>query len=251
MTTTISLAARLTLLPARPTLGGGQTRSMAHSGQPDDSAAASPALEVAAPERAARVALNDQMERYARGDDSALEDLYRLAAPRVRSFLARLCADVTLADDLTQDAFLRICQARGQFVAGAPALPWMLAIARNALRDHYRREQVRRDNHADAMRFAVGRDGEARDDVGDRGLIAKQTLGAVHQALMKVPVRQREAFVLLRFEGLSVIEAAEVLGTTQAAVKILVHRAYTAVRAVLEEKSSRGGEPPMKPGKRS
>jgi RNA polymerase sigma-70 factor (ECF subfamily) len=240
----MSLAARLTLLSVHPTLDGARTRSMGHSGQPDEPAVVSPAVEVVAPERTAGVVLNDRMERYARGEDSALDDLYRLAAPRVRAFLARLCADVALADDLTQEAFLRICQARGQFVAGAPALPWILAIARNALRDHYRREQVRRNNHADAVRFAFGRDGEARDDAGDRGLIAKQTLGAVHRALLKVPVRQREAFVLLRFEGLSVIEAAEVLGTTQAAVKILVHRAYNAVRAVLDEETARGGGRP-------
>ena len=48
-------------------------------------------------------------------------------------------------------------------------------------------------------------------------------------------LRQREAFVLLRFEGLSLIEASLVLGTTQAAVKILVHRAYVVVRAALEK----------------
>jgi RNA polymerase sigma-70 factor (ECF subfamily) len=188
---------------------------------------------------ASRAELSVLMDRYARGDDAPLEDLYRLAAPRVRAFLARLCGDVTLADDLTQDAFLRICQARGQFAVGAQALPWMLAIARNALRDHYRREQVRRDNHADAARVAVdGGGGEARDPGADRSIIAKQALGAVHRSLLRLPVRQREAFVLVRFEGLSVIEAAAVLGTTQAAVKVLVHRAYTAVRAALDEEPS-------------
>jgi RNA polymerase sigma-70 factor (ECF subfamily) len=181
------------------------------------------------------------MERYARGDDAALEELYRHGAPRIRGFLVRLCADVALADDLTQDAFLRICQARGTFAAGAPAVPWMLAIARNALRDHFRREQVRRDNHAAAGQLGGGRSGDLRDDVGDRALMAKQALGTVHRALMKLPPRQREAFVLLRFEGLSVNEAAQVLGATQAAVKLLVHRAYIAVRAALDEEQSRAG----------
>jgi RNA polymerase sigma-70 factor (ECF subfamily) len=241
VTTSILPAARLTLLPAGRTLDPPWTGAMGQSGRLEDAvpSAAAPAAPIA--RDAVRAALNELMDRYGRGEDEALEELYRLAAPRVRAFLLRLCADLTLADDLTQDAFLRICNARGQFVAGAPALPWMLAIARNALRDHYRREQVRRDNHADAMRFAVGPDGEASDEGGDRSLIAKQTLGAVQRALMKVPVRQREAFVLLRFEGLSVGEAAAVLGATQAAVKILVHRAYTAVRAALDENAEREG----------
>jgi RNA polymerase sigma-70 factor (ECF subfamily) len=66
-------------------------------------------------------------------------------------------------------------------------------------------------------------------------------LGVVQRALMTLPVRQREAFVLVRFEGLSIAEAAEVLGATQGAVKILAHRAYVVVRAALEsEGASRG-----------
>jgi RNA polymerase sigma-70 factor (ECF subfamily) len=187
-------------------------------------------------------ALDEVMDRYARGEDDALDDLYRRAAPRLRAFLARLCGSLALADDLTQDAFLRICAARGSFAAGASALPWMYAIARNALRDHARREQVRwsyrqRHGHRDpATPFA---------DVpgaGESTAMAREALGAVQEALMNAPVRQREAFVLLRFEGLTLVEAAEVLGTTPGAVKILVFRAYKAVRAALDQQG--GADPP-------
>ena len=65
-------------------------------------------------------------------------------------------------------------------------------------------------------------------------------LGVVQQALMTLPVRQREAFVLIRFEGLSLAEAALVLGATQAAVKILVHRAYVVVRAAIDKQDPDG-----------
>jgi RNA polymerase sigma-70 factor (ECF subfamily) len=174
------------------------------------------------------------MDRYATGDDAALDDLYRLGATRVRAFLARLCANLALADDLTQEAFLRICNARGSFVAGAPALPWMLAIARNAFLDHTRRERVRRAHREEGARVEAAQPQETKEGVGDDALVARQMLGVVQRALMTLPVRQREAFVLLRFEGLSMAEAAEVLGATQGAVKILVHRAYIVVRAALE-----------------
>jgi RNA polymerase sigma-70 factor, ECF subfamily len=53
-------------------------------------------------------------------------------------------------------------------------------------------------------------------------------------------VRQREAFVLIRFEGMSLAEAALVLGATEAAVKILVHRAYVVVRAALDKEDPDG-----------
>jgi RNA polymerase sigma-70 factor (ECF subfamily) len=178
----------------------------------------------------ARLLLDDMMERYARGDDGALEEVYRLGAPRLRGFLARLCADVALADDLTQDAFLRIYHARGTFAKGASAVPWMLAIARNAFRDHVRRERVRRDFQSSAVEDTH----VSPTNTGDRAVMARQTLAVVQRSLMKLPVRQREAFVLLRFEGLSLAEAAEVFGATQAAVKILAHRAYVVVRASLD-----------------
>jgi RNA polymerase sigma-70 factor (ECF subfamily) len=179
--------------------------------------------------------VDDTMDRYARGDDAALDELYRLGAPRVRAFLMRLCADPSLADDLTQDAFLRIHTARGTFVAGAPALPWMFAIARNSYRDHLRREQVRRAHRTSTVLLATAQPVDMPGNGGDRAAIARQMLGVAQEALMGLPVRQREAFVLLRFEGLSLVEAAEVLGATQAAVKILVHRAYVVVRAALEK----------------
>jgi len=158
----------------------------------------------------------------------------------VRGFLARLCANQSLADDLTQDAFLRIHSARGTFVAGAPALPWMFAIARNSYVDHLRREEVRRAHRTTTAVLATANAFEPPADGGDRAAIARQMLGVVQQALMTLPVRQREAFVLIRFEGLSLAEAALVLGATQAAVKILVHRAYVVVRAAMDEQDPDG-----------
>jgi len=183
------------------------------------------------------------MHRYACGDDGALDEVYRLGAPRVRAFLARLCADLALADDLTQDAFLRIYRARGTFVAGASALPWMLAIARNAFRDHVRRERVRRNYQASSAEGQSRGQSILPDNSSDRAVIARQMLGVAQQALMKLPVRQREAFVLLRFEGLSLDEAAQVLGATQAAAKILVHRACVVIREALDREDKGRGVP--------
>ena len=192
-------------------------------------APASRALEEEAPP------VDTVMDRFARGDDAALAELYRLGAPRVRAFLARLCSDLALADDLTQDAFLRIHAARGRFAAGAPAMPWMFAIARNSYRDFLRREHVRREHRNTTALLSAPQRLDRPESGGDRALIARQMLGVVQRALMAIPVRQREAFVLMRFEGLSLAEAAHVLGATEAAVKILVHRAYVVVRAAIDK----------------
>jgi RNA polymerase sigma-70 factor (ECF subfamily) len=175
------------------------------------------------------------MDRYARGDDAAFDELYRLGAPRVRGFLLRLCGQLALADDLTQETFLRVHRARGTFAAGAAALPWMLAIARNALRDHSRRAHARPALHADSgdgEREAAARPGDV--PLGDEMLAAREMLAVVRSALEGLPALQREAFVLLRFEGLSVSEAAQVLGATEGAVKVRAFRASEALRAAVE-----------------
>src|SRR5258708_33955320 len=56
-------------------------------------------------------ALDAVMDRYAQGDGRGFDDLYRAGAPRVRGFLPRLCGDASLADDLTQETFVRVHRA--------------------------------------------------------------------------------------------------------------------------------------------
>jgi RNA polymerase sigma-70 factor (ECF subfamily) len=179
-----------------------------------------------------RSPLDDAMDRYARGEDSLFDEIFRLGAPRVRGFLLRMCSDATLAEDLTQEAFLRIHLARGSFLANAAALPWMYAIARNVLLDQKRRESVRRVARKQATEGAT--DQASPDARGDEVLAARETLDVVRRTLDELPLIQREAFVLLRFEGLSVREAAEVLGATEGAVKVRAFRAYEALRSALE-----------------
>jgi RNA polymerase sigma-70 factor, ECF subfamily len=195
------------------------------------------------PDASAR-ALDAVMDRYARGEDAAFSELYRQGAPRVRGFLIRLSGDPALADDLTQEAFLRVHKARGNFQPGAAALPWFFAIARNAFLDHTRYAQVRRAVELSDGSTTPPEPEAAADTKGDEALIARQTLDLVRATLAKLPVLQREAFVLLRFEGMSVSEAAQVLGATEGAVKIRAFRAYEALRAALgkDEPQGKGGE---------
>jgi RNA polymerase sigma-70 factor (ECF subfamily) len=184
-------------------------------------------------------AISTVMDRYAQGDDAAFDELYRLASPRVRGFLVRLCGDVALADDLTQETFLRVHRARGAFAAGAAAVPWILAIARNALRDSARRAQARPKLRANAPDDESPTGESAPDDRGDEVLAAREMLDVVERTLAAMPPLHREAFVLLRFEGLSVNEAAAVLGATEGAVKVRAFRAYEALREALGRASGR------------
>ena len=79
--------------------------------------------------------------------------------------------------------------------------------------------------------------------IGGMGSAANETLEIVRRTLDRLPAIQREAFVLLRFEGLSVRQAAQVLGASEAAVKVRAFRAYEALRSAIHgdgEGGSRG-----------
>ena len=175
--------------------------------------------------------LDAAMDRYARGDDSAFEQIYDGLAPRLQSFLLRYTQDRARAEDVVQQTMLQIHRARGRFTLGGQVVPWAFAIARRLLIDQHRRggREVLAPSGDDNLTQLL----EAVDARADDVVIAKEVAGKLADELARLPENQRVAFELIKQDGLSVAEAAQVLGTTVAAVKLRAHRAYEAMRAVL------------------
>lgn len=186
---------------------------------------------VADDDRVGASAADIAMERYARGEDAAFGELYDALAPRLYGFLLRQTRDTARAEDLVQQTMLQMHRARGRFLPGAEVLPWAFAIARRLLIDQRRRgarEVLAVDDDDSAASLLVALDAPA-DDVAS----AKELAVRIERELAKLPENQRVAFELIKREGLSVSEAADVLGTTVAAVKLRAHRAYESLRAAL------------------
>jgi RNA polymerase sigma-70 factor (ECF subfamily) len=181
--------------------------------------------------------LDTAMDRYACGDASAFAFVHRALYPRLLAFLTRMSGSATLADDLVQETFLRMHRARGTFARGAAVVPWAYAIARNVHFDHTRSARLRRTERLPSDPGAEPVDAGGAD--AESAAIAAQAARAVERVLARIPAAQREAFVLIRYEGLSVQDAAAVLGATPTAVKLRAFRAYEALRAELAE--LRGG----------
>ncbi len=186
-------------------------------------------------------ALNAAMDRYAGGDASAFAVLHRALHPRLFAFLARMSGSTSTASDLVQETFLRMHRARGSFAPGAAVIPWAYAIARNAHHDHARAAKLR-----ETERLPSDPGPEMVDGGGDAesNAIASQAARVVEEVLARLPASQREAFVLIRYEGMSVQDAAAVLGATPTAVKLRAFRAYEALRAALEDLREGGDNSP-------
>lgn len=180
------------------------------------------------------------MERYAAGDDAAFGLVYDALAPRLYGYLFRQTRDRARAEDLLQQTLLQIHRARDRFIRGAEVTPWAFAIARRLLIDNVRRGK--REVLADDGEPDLGvSDGPAADDLVHAGELAER----IDRVLARLPQSQRAAFELIKHEGLSVAEAAAVLGTTVAAVKLRAHRAYEAIRGALGDVVAglEGGKP--------
>jgi RNA polymerase sigma-70 factor (ECF subfamily) len=182
------------------------------------------------------------MDRYAQGDDRAFRTVFAELRPRLFAFLRRLSGSVGAADDLVQETFLRMHRARGSFGRGARAVPWAYAIARNVAIDHFRSSRARAGLEAMVPGETIP-EPVAGPEANAEGLTsALETARIVERELGRMTLARREAFVLLRYEGLSVREAAQILGATEGAVKLRAFHAYAAIRDALAAVEPKEGE---------
>jgi RNA polymerase sigma factor (sigma-70 family) len=166
------------------------------------------------------------MERYACGEDAAFADVYDELAPRLHRFALRWTRSRSAAEDAVQQTLLQIHAARHRFVRGAAVVPWAYAIARRLLIDLGRRgvrEVLRADDVRDPEEPSAAPSPE-------EALHHRRVAAEAQRNLASLPPNWREAFELVKFEGLSVAETAEVLGITRGMVKIRAHRATVALR---------------------
>jgi len=176
-------------------------------------------------------AIDRAMSRYADGDDRAFGEVFDALAPRLHAFLRRLSGSDELAGDLVQETFLRMHRARGSFARSGAVLPWAYAIARNCYVTHTRsfKTKVSRasiDIQEHEVPTGLETNAEEAASALERAAIVERTLARMSEA-------NREAFILIRFEGQSVADASQILGVSESAVKLRAFRAYEQLREAL------------------
>jgi len=167
---------------------------------------------------------------YARGEPAAARALTQRLVPRVMAYAARLLGDRAEAEDVAQEAMLRLWRAAPGWRAGeAKISTWLYRVVTNLATDRLRR-RGRRGAHVGLDEAAEppdpGPDAVAQLAEGDR-------MAALNGALAALPDRQREAVVLRHLEGLSNPEIAEVMGIGVEAVESLTARGKRALMASL------------------
>ncbi|HMF44822.1 MAG TPA: RNA polymerase sigma factor [Polyangia bacterium] len=177
---------------------------------------------------------DEAMTRYAGGDDEAFGRLYAAVTPTLAGFLRHRVRDGARIPDLIQETFLRVHRARRTFLPGAPAMPWILTIARHLAADAHRAPAREEGADIEVLDRLSQRSFVGVAATGEQMLIAEEVAVRLGNAFEHLPEGQRAALRLVKSEGLSIAEAAAALGTTTTGVKLRTHKACRKLRAVLE-----------------
>jgi RNA polymerase sigma-70 factor, ECF subfamily len=160
----------------------------------------------------------------AAGDAAAFDTLVRHVQPHVWRFLRHLTGDAELAADLTQETLVRVYRGLDGFRFDCRFSTWVFRIARNASVDEVRAAARRR-----RLLDAVAAQPVARVGAGPGPATE------LRAAVSALPVRLREAFVLVEVFGLRYREAATVLGVPEGTVKSRVFHARRELVAWLRD----------------
>ncbi|HXG19614.1 MAG TPA: RNA polymerase sigma factor [Methylomirabilota bacterium] len=197
-------------------------------------------------ERKERVSPHDDpdvqlMLRFQKGDMEAFQQLFNKFSPSVVNFAFRFVGSRERAEELAQEVFLQVYRSKERYEPKAKFSTWLFKIANNHCLNEVRKGEYRVSH--ESLDSSLDREGDERErDLpdtnprkGDDILAAKQAAYRIQQILRRLPESQRSALMLSRLEGMSYQEVAEVLGTTEKAVKSLVFRATHSLREGLRE----------------
>ena len=173
------------------------------------------------------------MQRAARGNDRAFEELYNRHARRLQGFFARrLGPDDDLAADFMHDAFLRLYAARENYREGRSFRAWLYTIAYNLCKNHLRRPQSQTLSQSEERACLADEDIELELD-------ASTLHDALHQVLQTLPESYAMLFSLHYEEELTIPQIAQITSLPEGTVKSRLHKAMNTIKQQLRQYENR------------
>lgn len=158
-------------------------------------------------------------------DDGFINELYAQYHDKVLRFLNGKVNNLTLAEDLCSDVFMKVYEKKDTFdPAKASASTWIFTITRNRLTDYYRTRRVFSE-----VPETLDDGSSLEDDVCNQ-----ETMDALASALEKLDERARDIIILRYYSGNTLKEIAEKMGISYAYVKVLHNKALSSLKGFFE-----------------
>jgi len=176
------------------------------------------------------------MRLMSAGDTQAFEELIERHQSLVAGTVARMLGSKSEVEDIAQQVFIRVWKSAGRYTPRAKFTTWLLKITRNLvfneLRRTRRRAQVPIQTEPDAAEIPLK---DETNPTPDASLLENELQEAIEKAITELPERQRLALVLRRYEELNYEQIADILDLSVPAVKSILFRARTELRAQLSK----------------
>ncbi|HWF57825.1 MAG TPA: sigma-70 family RNA polymerase sigma factor [Candidatus Dormibacteraeota bacterium] len=181
-------------------------------------------------------AYEDQLVERAKGDADAFGELYDHYFGQIYRFVYSRLRDQDAAEDVTSEVFFKALRAIGKYKpSGHPFSSWLYQISVNAIADHYRAKKPV-SNLDDAIGVA-----DPQRPLDER-VAEREEAARVWAAIDSLPEQQRTAMTLKLGEDLKLADIGIVMGKSEGAVKLLIHRGMIGLRARLDVASFDRGE---------
>jgi RNA polymerase sigma-70 factor, ECF subfamily len=178
---------------------------------------------------------SELMLRVRDGDQGSFELLLEKHRGPMIHFLHRMVQNDAVAEELSQEVFLRVFKSRGSYQPSAKFTTWLFRIgthlALNWIRDG-RNEKLQTSLDKETA-DGTSRQVPDRRRTVEQELLYQAKLREVRQAIQSLPAKQRAAVMMHKYEEMEYAQIASVIGCSEAAVKSLLFRAYEALRARL------------------
>ena len=186
-------------------------------------------MSITAPEPAGTL-----VTRARRGDVDAREELAQKSGDAAYVFALQLTRQPETAKDIAQESVVRFLRSLDRFDEGQAVEPWLFSIVRNQVRDHARREKVRRHQSLDAWLEAGGQQAADSEAVDPAVAAERHELQQrVWRAISELSESHREIVALRDYHDLSYRDIAAVLSIPEGTVMSRLHAARVNLRQIL------------------
>lgn len=176
------------------------------------------------------------LRRLQRGDERAFRHFVQMHEDRIYSFILRMLGDTAEAEDLSQEVFLAVHQNLSKFRGDCRLSTWLYRMAKNRclnrleyLARRIHDEEPDHDRHAHDDAFTI------RPARPDEAVLAQEARDEVQRALAKLSDEHRLLIVMRDIEGLGYEQISHITELPLGTVKSRIHRARTALAALLDE----------------
>jgi len=183
----------------------------------------------------------EAVRRAQHGDAIAFKQLYQFHSRHIYNLFLRMVANPTEAEDLTQEAFLRVFRKISTFRGESAFSTWLHRVALNVALMHLRRKSLV-ETSLDEMTAPDADRGEPGKEVGGPDLSLTWLVDRVNleRAVAQLPPTCRMVFVLHDIQGFKHREIAGMMGWSVGTSKVQLHRAHRRLRDLLRETLASG-----------